>query len=265
MVYISLEEIISKNTKIKTYSSQLRRSFIITKKDLRIYYNKPPVLIQGIIFPIILFIAITIGRNIPSNYLFSGLITMVLFLTSTSIGPIIFPWESLRKTFERMITCPISLKAILLGNLWSGFIYGMIFSSIPLIIGIFSLLIFNGFNIFFIILTMMVAAITFGALSLILSSPPTTNPGDTMVMTILIKFPLIFISPLFTPIDINSIALISPLTYLVDLINIGLGEFSAFGTFGILIDFSILIIFGFVLLILAFALHQRTLQKRFTG
>jgi ABC-type multidrug transport system permease subunit len=65
------------------------------------------------------------------------------------------------------------------------------------------------------------------------------------------------------PIQNHPLAIISPLTYLVDLINIGLGLESAFGNFGIIIDFCLLVIFGFSFMMIAFILHEKTLQKRF--
>ena len=135
MIVITKEFSIVRKSNFSNFKTQLKRSFTITKKDLKIYYNKPPVVIQGIFFPIILFFAFTVGRNILPVYLISGIIAMVLFLTSTSLGPIIFPWETMRGTFERLITCPVSIKTILIGSIWGSFIYGLIFSSIPLILG----------------------------------------------------------------------------------------------------------------------------------
>ena len=246
-------------------STQLKRSFILAKKDLRIYYNKPPVLIQGLIFPIILFIAFTIGRQIQAYQLVSGLMAMVLFLTSTSISPIIFPWETMRKTMERLITCPISLKTILLGSIWSSFIYGLTFSIIPLILGLIFLSLEISLSFLLIIIGMLIAALVFASVSLILSVPPYDTPGSTMVLTLLIKFPLLFISPLFTPINSLPISVISPLTYIIDIINFGLGQVSAFGDYGLLLDFTVLIMIGFGCLFLAFALHNKTLEKRFRG
>ena len=252
-------------TKLRTFTTQLKRSFVIAKKDLKIYYNKPPVLIQGILFPIILFIALTIGRNVEPIYLISGLMTMIIFLSSTSIGPIVFPWETARKTFERLITCPISIKTILLGSVWSTFIYGIIFSSIPLIFGMVFLSTELSINLIIVISGMIVAGFAFACFSLILSVPSTDTPGNTMIFTVLIKFPLVFMSPLFMPIIISPIAYISPLTYFLDIVNIGLGDTSAFGTFGLLFDIGILLIFGFGFLLLAFVLHEKTLERRFQG
>jgi ABC-2 type transport system permease protein len=254
-----------KETKMRTFLIQIKRSFVIAKKDLKIYYNKPPVLIQGILFPIILFIALTIGRSVQPIFLISGLMAMIIFLTSTSIGPIVFPWETMRRTFERLITCPISLKTILLGSVWSTFLYGIIFSSIPLIIGLIFLSAELIINLFYVIIGMVIAGLAFACFSLILSVPSTDTPGNTMVFTILIKFPLIFMSPLFMPITLTPITLISPLTYFIDIVNIGLGGVSTFGPFGVLFDIGILLAFGFAFLFLAFLLHGKTLERRFRG
>jgi len=265
VVKINNEFLITKKSKFSNFITQLKRSFTITKKDLKIYYNKPPVLIQGIFFPIILFFAFTVGRNISPPYLISGIIAMVIFLTSSSMGPIIFPWETMRGTFERLTTCPISIKTILIGSIWSSFIYGILFSSIPLVLGVIFLSSGLVINYFLIITAMIIAALVFSCFSLIISAPPTRNPGSTMILQIFIKFPLLFINPLFMPISSLPTAVISPLTYCLDIINIGLGENSAFGTFGLLIDFGVLLGFGFGFLFLAFTLHQKTLVKRFQG
>jgi len=67
------------------------------------------------------------------------------------------------------------------------------------------------------------------------------------------------------PIESAPFSIISPLTYFVDVINFGLLGESAFGQFGLLLDFVILLIFGFGFLFLAFKLHGKTLQRRFQG
>jgi ABC-2 type transport system permease protein len=169
----------------------------------------------------------------------------------------------MRGTFERLTTCPISIKTILIGSIWSSFIYGVIFSSIPLVLGVIFLSNSLVINYLLIITAMIISALVFSCFSLIISSPPTRNPGNTMILQIFVKFPLLFISPLFMPIASLPTAIVSPLTYCVDIINVGLGENSAFGAFGLIIDFSVLIGCGFGFLFLAFALHQKTLEKRF--
>jgi ABC-2 type transport system permease protein len=244
---------------------QLRRSLAIAKKDIRIYYNKGPVVIQGILFPIMLFLAFTVGRDIPPIYMISGLMSMVLFLTSTSIGPVVFPWETRQKTLERLITCPISIKTILLGSLWGSFVFGCVFSIVPLMLGIVFYGLLATMNPFIVFTAIILGALSFSSFGLILSAPPTSTPASTMTLTVLIKFPVVFISPLFTQIKVNIITLISPLSYFIDLINIGLGKPSGFGSSGLLIDVLFLALFGLCSLGLAFFLHGKTLQKRFKG
>jgi len=72
-------------------------------------------------------------------------------------------------------------------------------------------------------------------------------------------------TPLFTSIVLTPISYISPLTYFIDIINVGLGDLSAFGQMGILIDAFVLLGFGLCFLFLAFALHEKTLERRFRG
>ncbi len=72
-----------------------------------------------------------------------------------------------------------------------------------------------------------------------------------MMLSSLIRFPMIFISGIFIPLQgmqgfLKSIAFISPLTYLVDLLNYGLRGDSLLHpsvTAGVLVGFSILFIF----------------------
>jgi ABC-type multidrug transport system permease subunit len=67
------------------------------------------------------------------------------------------------------------------------------------------------------------------------------------------------------PITLSPITFISPLTYFIDIVNVGIGGVSAFGPFGVLIDIGILLAFGFAFLFLAFVLHSKTLERRFRG
>jgi ABC-2 type transport system permease protein len=262
---INEEPIISKKSRLERFSSQIKRSFAIAKKNLRIYYNKGPVVIQGLLFPAILFFAMTIGREIQPIYIVSGLMAMVLFLSATSIGPVVFPWETRQNTLERLITCPISIKTILLGDIWASFLFGSIFSTVPLILGSIIFSLWNSLNLVLIIFGILVSSFSFSSISIILSVPPTDTPANTMILTVILKFPLIFISPLFMPIESVPTAIISPLTYFIDIINFGLSGVSAFGAFGLLLDFIILFLYGFGFLFLAFFLHEKTLQKRFRG
>jgi len=120
----------------KNISWNLRCLLIIAEKDAKIYYIKPPVLIFGLLFPLFLFLAFVLGRQISIKMLVPGLVAMTLFFTSSSIGPIIYPWERNARTYERLISTPISLPFLLLGDVLAGFCYGILLSLIPLISGV---------------------------------------------------------------------------------------------------------------------------------
>jgi len=254
-----------RESKLNQFLSQINRSFAISKKNVKIYYNKGPVAIQGIAFPIILFFAFTIGRQIEPPHVVSGLVSLIIFLTSTSIAPIVFPWETRDKTLEKLITCPISIKTIVLGDIWGSFFFGVLFSIFPLIIGIVLLSLWNALNIGIMIVAIIVAAFAFSCFSSILSVPPSDTPSYTMILTIIVKFPLIFLSGIFGSIESAPYSVLSPVTYFTDIINFGFTGSSAFGPLGVLLDFAVLLTFGFGFLGLSLYFHGKVLQRRFTA
>lgn len=88
------------------FLEQLERAFAFAKKDLRIYYKRASVLIFGLTMPFFLFLAFSIGRSMPVEQLFTGLLGMTIFFSSMSIGPAIVPFEARSRTLERHIcTC----------------------------------------------------------------------------------------------------------------------------------------------------------------
>ncbi|MBN1803357.1 MAG: ABC transporter permease [Candidatus Lokiarchaeota archaeon] len=243
--------------------SQIRRSFGITVKDLRMYYNKFPVILQSILFPVILLFSFTVGRNVEVVYIVSGIMALVLFYSATAIAPITFPWETLLKTLERTMTTPITIKTILLGDIWASFLYGTLISLVPLFLGIIAFSLWTSLNILVLILGIIVASFSFSCFSILMSVPPFSHPSSTMIMSITIKFPIVMISPIFVAINIWPTSIISPITYFIDIVNSGLSGTSTFGPFGLLLDFGVLMLFGLGILALSFKLHEKTLQKRY--
>jgi len=96
---------------------QLRRSFAITKKDLSIYYLKGSVIIQGLLIPAFVFISFIFKREMSLDSLIPGLLGMALFFAVSAITPVIIPWETRMRTFERLVSSPVYLWVILLGDI----------------------------------------------------------------------------------------------------------------------------------------------------
>lgn len=115
---------------------QLRRSVVIAKKDVWIYYSKGPVIVFGLLFPLFLLLAFTIGRNVTIDELFPGLMGMAVFFTSTAVGPAILPWEARSRTLERLVCLPVAVWAILFGDVFASFAFGLAISIVPLIVSV---------------------------------------------------------------------------------------------------------------------------------
>jgi len=242
---------------------QVRRSFAVTKKNIRIYYLKGPVIIFGLLLPFFLFLAYIIGRSMSVKELLPGLISMTVFFTATSVGPSIMPWETRSRTLERLLCCPISVWAILLGDMISSFIFGLAISMIPLVSTL--ILGVDVLNFSVLLVGLILAAFCFSALSVLLSAyPPSDIPATAMMLSTLVKFPLIFISGVFMPIEQmpvwgKMIASFSPLTYFTDIAkHLILHR----GYYPLLLDFAMIPIFTAIFLIASVRVHERTLMKR---
>lgn len=241
---------------------QLKRSFAVTKKDLSIYYMRGPVIIQGLLIPAFLFIAFSFKREASLDFLIPGLLGMALFFSVSAITPVIAPWETRMKTFERLASSPISLWAIILGDIVASVIFGLFITFFVLLAGIILL----GIEIISLplIVGIIIAAFCFSALGTLISAPPADNPSNIMLISTLIKFPIIFISGIFVPIaemgKFKLLSFISPLTYFTDLARNSIQGASYFTSF---VDLTALLGFAILLFVVSIKWHEKTLSKRF--
>jgi ABC-2 type transport system permease protein len=246
-----------------TIWKQFKQSLAIVDKNIRIYYSKGPVIIFGLLMPFFLFLAFYIGRNTPIEALIPGLLGMTAFFTATSVGPAIVPWEARAKTLERLISSPVSLRTIFIGDVLSSFVFGVLVSALAatasLLIGV------PVVQPLLLCFALVLSTFCFASFSILLSAyPPTDNPATIMMLSSMIKFPLIFISGVFIPIDElpvwgRALSSISPLTYFTDI-----ARYSIQGTsyYPISIDILALIAFTAVFLFVAIKIHEHTILKR---
>ncbi|MFX1465520.1 MAG: ABC transporter permease [Promethearchaeota archaeon] len=241
---------------------ELQGCLAITKKDIRIYYVKGPVLIFGILFPFFLFLAFSVGRNLPPQVLVPGMISLTIFFTSSSVTPVIAPWERRTKTFERLISTPLSLNSILIGDIIASLFFGTVLVVIPICIGV---IIFGAsiFNLLALIISIPLSGFCFASLGILFSTVPTDNPSEIMTLSNLVRLPLIFISGVFIPIEQlpiwgQIIAAFSPLTFAH---NLNRYAFEVSLGYNWSVDALILLCFTLILFIAALKLHKRTLEK----
>src|SRR5512137_2949360 len=103
----------------------LRGILVIAEKNMRLYYTKPPVLMFGLLFPLFMFFAFFVGRKLDLVTFFPAFLAMMLFFTASSVGPLITPWEKREKTYERLLSYPVTQDSIILGDVVAGAVFGI--------------------------------------------------------------------------------------------------------------------------------------------
>jgi ABC-2 type transport system permease protein len=110
----------------------------------------------------------------------------------------------------------------------------------------------------------ILAALCFAALGNVFSIPPTNLPATVNMIASVVKFPVVFISGVFIPLDQlpvwgQAIAYISPLTYFTDIAR---SSIQGQGHLPLVIDFLALLGFTALFLAVAMKLHQKTMPRR---
>lgn len=247
---------------IRELNKQFFRGVMVTtEKNIRIYYTKAPVMIFGLMFPLFMFLSFYLGRGIDLYFFFPGFLAMSLFFTASSVGPLITPWEKQAGTYERLLSFPVSINTIILGDIVAGMIFGIIINIIVIIVS--QVFLNYSINIFILLTGIVLASFCFSSLGVLLASPSVRAPSHIMMFSSLIRFPLIFISGIFIPLEnLHGIARIltylSPITYLVDIFNF---SFKGESSISLIIDFAALFAFTVVFMYLSNRFHKRNLMK----
>ena len=239
-----------------------RSILVTTEKNMRIYYFKGPVVVFGLLFPLIMFFTFFIGRNLDLVLFFPGFLGMMLFFTASSVGPLITPWEKREKTYERLLSLPVILESIIIGDLLAGAIFGVGITTIVFLVS-------DGFlhlplvNPALLALSFIIGSITFAALGTLLASPTTDNPSNIMMLSSLIRLPLIFVSGIFIPLSQLAgweyiLTSLSPLTYLVDLFHAALNGDAVYPPWA---DILVLLAVILVFILCAKIIQRRNLVK----
>lgn len=231
---------------------------VIAKKNALLYYLKPPVLIFGVLFPVFFFLSFRMGRHIAAESIVPGMVAMALWFTASAVGPLVTPWERRARTYERLISTPVSLEAILMGDVLSGFLFGAGLSIIPILLG----LAFTEaavVNAAMLAAGIVLGALSFATLGVLLAAPPASSPANIMLLSNLVRLPLLFVSGIFVPIAAMPdwarwIAPFSPLSYASDLVRRGFGQS---GYFAVGLDVVVLPAFAALTFCLACWFHRQ--------
>lgn len=239
--------------------AELNAAWAIAKKDIAIYYLKPNILVSGALFPLFMFLAFAVGKPAAPSVMIPGLIAITILFSASSIEPVSIPIERRMKTFDRLVSAPVSLHAVVLGESLSGFLYSIGIAFVPFIAG---LIIFGTpvLNPLPLVCGILLTAFCFATMGTLFAAYPTESPGDIMSMLNMVRLPLIFISGVFIPVESipsvgQALIYVSPLTYGNDLIR---AAYSGSTHFSPLADIAMLCIF-----ILIFQTAANRLYKKF--
>src|SRR4030042_4191318 len=176
-------------------------AWAIAKKDMRIYYFKPPVLMFGVLTPVFMFLSFMVRRQFVASNLIPGLPAMVLFFAASSVTSAVIPWEKGQQTFERLLMAPVSVFAVLWGKAIAGAVFGALVAVVPLLIGTFA------FDMevdqsWLLVVSVIVSTCSFASLGVLLSSLRRSQQvGDIMMLGNMFRLPIIFVSGVFIPLQ----------------------------------------------------------------
>lgn len=207
---------------------QLREVLVVARKNARVYYLKPPVVTFGIVFPLFFYLAFAAGHKAPVSVMAPGIVAMALFFTASAVGPLVTPWERQARTYERLVTSPAGLPAIVGGDILAGALFGMLLSLVPLT----AAAAFTSAQVthpMVLCAGLLFGAFSFSSLGVLLAAPATEGPSQVMMLSNLVRLPLMFVSGVFVPHAEMPrwgqwLSPVSPLSYCADLVRVGFGE-----------------------------------------
>jgi ABC-2 type transport system permease protein len=238
--------------------TEVKAAWAIAKKDMKIYYIKPNIIVSGMLFPLFMFLAFSVDNASGPSVMIPGLIAITILFSASSIEPVSIPIERRTKTFDRLLSAPVSLNAVVLGESLSGFLYSLGIALVPLVAGI---LIFGTpiVDLLPLVFGLLLTSFCIASMGTLFAAYPTESPGDIMSMLNVVRLPLVFISGVFIPLAAipsaaQFVTYISPLTYGYDLIH---AAYSGTSHFDPLIDVLMLLVFIIIFQLLADRLYKR--------
>jgi len=237
---------------------EVSQAWTVAVKDVRVYYFTPPMIMFGLVLPFFLFFSFSIRRQMAMEVGVARLLALTTFFTASSAGPVILPLERRMGTYDRLLAAPMSLVTLLLGKTLVGAFFATLVSVVPLSVGVLGLGVTVA-DAALLLLGVPLSSLAFAALGIAFASVPARSPGSIMMPSTLVRWPLMFISGIFVPLEemaawARALAYVSPLTYAQDLMNhavLGRGFLSPW------LDLALLPVLLVLFLIPAARLHHR--------
>jgi len=207
-------------------ATSLLHSVWIAENDLRQSFKSVRHVVWSLLFPIFLMFTFSF-RPDPSggvdveyikNILIPGIVGMTAMFGSINETMSIV-WDKSLGVFDRVLAAPVSSTSIILGKTIAGAVMGVISALVLLTIG--NALFAVAFaNIGAVLLIVLLASLSFTGIGTIISGLA-SEPREAMMLSNLLRFPMMFLGGVFFQIDampnpLPYIARAMPLTYATD-------------------------------------------------
>jgi len=237
---------------------ELAQAWNVAIKDVRVYYLTPPMLMFGLMMPFFMFFSFSIRREMAAAQGIVRLLALTTFFTASSAGPVIIPLERRMGTYDRLLAAPMSLVTLLLGKTLVGAFFAIVVSVVPLLVGLLGLHVTVA-NAGMLSIGIVLASLAFSAFGLVFASIPTRSVGNIMMPSTLVRWPLLFISGVFIPLEemtpwARAFSYLSPLTYAQDLMNHAVLRAGLLNPW---LDLAVLLLAIGVFLVPAVLMHRR--------
>jgi ABC-2 type transport system permease protein len=198
--------------------TMLMHSIYIAENDLRQSFKSVRHVVWSLLFPIFMMFTFSFksgssGQDV--SFLIPGIVGMTAMFGSINETMSIV-WDKSLGVFDRILAAPVSSTSIIVGKTMAGAVMGVISALVLLIIG--SLIFDVPFaNIGLILLIIVLASFSFTGIGTIISGLA-SEPREAMMLSNLLRFPMMFLGGVFfdigiMPTPLPYIARALPLTY----------------------------------------------------
>jgi ABC-2 type transport system permease protein len=184
----------------------------IAENDLRQSFKSVRHVVWSLLFPLFMMFTFSFRYGVGGpdteflNFLVPGIVGMTAMFGSINETMSIV-WDKSLGVFDRILAAPVSSTSIVLGKTLAGAVMGLLSASVLLIVG--AVLFGISFaNIGAVFLVILLASFSFTGIGTIISGLA-SEPREAMMLSNLLRFPMMFLGGVFFSID----AMPMPLPY----------------------------------------------------
>jgi ABC-2 type transport system permease protein len=245
--------------------SELKGIYALWYREVKVFQRERSRVISSIINPLLWLLiiggglgsAVSFGNINYQTFIYPGILIQTALFSSIFFGVYIV-WDKKIDFMKEVLVAPMRRTSLFVGKILGGstdtllqiiilFIIGFAFINIGLMPG----LKLNFFSVILSMLFLLVTTVGLVSIGLIIGSQMESPEGFQLIISFLI-FPMFFLSGALFPISnlppwLAPFIFVNPVTYAVDGVR---GILLGFSQFHILLDFGIVCLFSFILILI---------------